>query len=127
MLSYVTVGAIDSAQSNAFYNGVLATIGWASHADWPDWRAWSEGGGGKGQTFWVCKPHNGEVASFGNGAMIAFGAKTKEQVHAFYDAALSLGGTDEGPPGPRPLYGPDWYAAYLRDPAGNKLAIVLQT
>ena len=37
---------------------------------------------------------------------------------------LSHGGTDEGEPGPRPHYGPNWYAAYMRDPAGNKIAIV---
>jgi catechol 2,3-dioxygenase-like lactoylglutathione lyase family enzyme len=126
MVSYVTVGAIDIQQSNAFCDAVLSTIGWASHVEWPSWRAWSEGGAGKGQIFWVCKPHNGEASSVGNGVMIAFAAQTKEQVHAFYDTALSLGGTDEGPPGPRPLYGPDWYSAYVRDPAGNKLAVVLQ-
>jgi len=36
----------------------------------------------------------------------------------------TTGATDEGAPGPRPQYTPDWYAAYLRDPTGNKLAIV---
>lgn len=55
--------------------------------------------------------------------MVGFDAQTKEQVHAFYAAAMQAGGSDEGPPGPRPDYGPNWYAAYLRDPTGNKLAI----
>lgn len=125
MLCYITIGAKDCAQSNAFYDAVLATIGCSSHMDFPGYRAYSEGGKGEGQSFWVCKPYNGEGATFGNGTMVAFGAKTKEQVHAFYDTALAHGGSDEGPPGPRPDYGPDWYSAYLRDPAGNKLAIVL--
>ena len=56
--------------------------------------------------------------------MVGFDAKTKDQVHAFHAAAMKAGGSDEGPPGPRANYGPNWYAAYLRDPTGNKLAIV---
>ena len=56
--------------------------------------------------------------------MVGFDAETKDQVHAFYAAAMKAGGRDEGAPGPRPDYGPNWYAAYLRDPTGNKLAVV---
>lgn len=127
MLSYITLGAADFEQSKAFYDAVLATIGWASHMEFPGYRAYSEGGAGEGQSVWICAPFNGEPACFGNGTMVAFGAPTKDQIHAFYDAAMAHGGSDEGPPGPRPDYGPDWYSAYLRDPTGNKLAIVLRT
>jgi hypothetical protein len=56
--------------------------------------------------------------------MVAFAAADRGQVNAFYDAAMKHGGSDEGPPGLRDSYGPNWYAAYLRDPTGNKLAIV---
>ena len=56
--------------------------------------------------------------------MIGFPAAAQSVVDAFHAAALAHGGTDEGPPGPRPHYGPDWYYAYVRDPSGNKLAIV---
>ena len=42
----------------------------------------------------------------------------------FHRAALACGGTDEGAPGLRPQYNPDFYAAYVRDPDGNKLAAV---
>lgn len=56
--------------------------------------------------------------------MVGFMVKSQAQVEAFYDAALANGGTGEGAPGPRPHYGPDWYAAYMRDPAGNKLSVV---
>ena len=124
MSAYVTVGTNDPAKSNAFYDAVLATIGWKSHADFPGWRAYSEGGDGKGFVLWVAKPFNKEAATAGNGSMIGFIAKSREEVDAFYAVAMANGGSDEGAPGLRPHYGPHWYAAYLRDIAGNKLAIV---
>lgn len=124
MSVYVTVGAIDSAASNAFYDVALATIGWSVHADFPGWRAYSEGGKGEGFSLWVCQPFNGEPASAGNGAMVGFMVKSPAEVDAFYEAAMSNGGADEGAPNPRPQYGPNWYAAYLRDPSGNKIAVV---
>lgn len=124
MLSYVTIGTNDPAASHAFYDAVFATIGWSKHTEFGSWRAYGLGGKKEGQTVWVCPPHDKQPATFGNGSMVAFGAKSHAEVHAFYDAAMAHGGADEGPPGPREHYGPNWYAAYLRDPTGNKLAIV---
>ena len=98
MIGYITIGAIDIDRAKIFYDS--------------------------GQTIWICKPFDGETARAGNGIMVGFDAETKDQVHRFYDAAMKAGGRDEGGPGPRPDYGPNWYAAYLRDPTGNKLAIV---
>lgn len=121
---YVTLGANDSEVSNAFYDAVLATIDWSSHVAFPGWRAYSRDGTGKGMTLWVCKPFDGAPASAGNGAMTGFAATTRDQVDAFHQAAMAHGGQDDGAPGLRPHYGPDWYAAYVRDPSGNKLAIV---
>lgn len=121
---YVTLGANDSEVSNAFYDAVLATIDWSSHVAFPGWRAYSRDGAGKGMTLWVCKPFDGAPASAGNGAMTGFAATTRDQVDAFHQAAMAHGGQDDGAPGLRPHYGPDWYAAYVRDPSGNKLAIV---
>nr|WP_277991143.1 VOC family protein [Sphingomonas panni] len=72
---------------------------------------------------WACTPFDGAPASAGNGAMIGFFVDSQTQVDAFHAAAMAHGGSDEGAPGLRP-YGPNWYAAYLRDPAGNKLAVV---
>ena len=56
--------------------------------------------------------------------MVAFGAKSWRQVDEFHAVALAHGGTSEGLPGIRPHYNPDFYAAYVRDPDGNKLAVV---
>ncbi|MEI2296540.1 VOC family protein [Ensifer sp. MJa1] len=124
MSAYVTVGALDCTLSNAFYDAVLATIGWSKHVEFPDWRAYSEGGAGKGFVLWVCKPFDGEPASAGNGSMVGFMVGSHAEVDAFHGAAMANGGTDEGAPGPRPHYGPDWYAAYMRDPSGNKISVV---
>lgn len=124
MATYVTVGALDTEKSFAFYNAALGTIGWSKHMEFPGWCAYSEGGKGEGFTLWVCKPFNGEVATAGNGSMVGFMVKSTEEVDSFYKEAMANGGTDEGAPGPRPHYGPKWYAAYLRDPSGNKIAVV---
>lgn len=124
MSVYATVGAIDAAASQAFYDAALATIGWTSHASFSDWRAYSENGAGRGFVLWVAKPFNGAPATAGNGSMIGFFAPSHRDVDAFYAAAMAHGGSDDGAPGLRPQYGPDWYAAYVRDPAGNKIAIV---
>jgi len=123
MSNYVTIGARDAVASNAFYDAVMATIGWAVHDDFEGWRAYSEGGTGAGLTVWVCRPFDGQEASVGNGMMVALAARSPSDVDAFHAAALAHGGSDEGAPGPRPHYGPSWYAAYLRDPSGNKLAV----
>ena len=124
MMPYVTIGAIDSEASNRFYDAVLGALGWASHAQYPGWRGYSEGGSGAGFTIWVARPFDGEIASPGNGSMTGLPAADHAQVDAFYAAALAKGGSDEGAPGLRPHYGPNWYAAYVRDPAGNKLAAI---
>ena len=124
MDNYITLGARDGDAANTFYDAVLATIGWSSHAAFPGWRAWSKGGSGEGLTVWVCAPFDGQPASAGNGTMLAFAAAAPAEIDAFHAVALAHGGSDEGAPGPRPDYGPNWYAAYLRDPTGNKLAIV---
>ena len=71
--------------------------------------------------FWVNPPLDGQPASVGNGTHIAFFATSKEQVDAFHREGLAAGGTDEGPPGPRPEYGEPFYGAYLRDLDGNKI------
>jgi predicted lactoylglutathione lyase len=74
--------------------------------------------------FWLLRPHDRKDASPGNGAMMAFAAPTRAAVDAFHAAALAVGGTDEGAPGLRTHYHPDYYGAYVRDLDGNKLCAV---
>ncbi len=72
----------------------------------------------------VGMPFNGQLATCGNGMMVSFLADRRDLVDLFYETALANGGTDEGSPGLRPHYGPSFYAAYVRDPDGNKLNAV---
>ena len=71
--------------------------------------------------FWAAQPHDGKRALPGNGAHICFNAADPETVVAFHEAGLAAGGLDDGRPGPRPEYAPGYYAAFLRDPDGNKV------
>lgn len=56
--------------------------------------------------------------------MVTFEAQTRAQVDDFYAIAMANGGSDEGAPGLRPQYSPDYYGAYIRDPDGNKICCV---
>ena len=76
--------------------------------------------GKDGPEFMVTKPANGKPATPANGGTIGFAAADRPAVHAFHEKALAAGGTCEGPPGPR-SFTPTAYAAYVRDPDGNKL------
>ena len=79
---------------------------------------------GSAGLFFVQVPFNGEPATVGNGSQVSFACGSKEQVEAAWSAALANGGSDEGKPGIRAHYAPDYYGAYCRDPEGNKLCFV---
>ena len=74
--------------------------------------------------FFVGYPQDKKAGTVGNGSMIAFRVQDPAKIDRLYVLALELGGTDEGPAGPRPEYGETQYAAYVRDPDGNKIAFV---
>ena len=116
MIGYVTVGTNDLPRAAKFYDAIAAEMGTARMMDFDSFIAWGTPGGGAGIA--ATKPHDGGSASVGNGVMVALEAKDRDQVQRIYDLALANGGTDEGPPGPR---GEGFYAAYFRDPDGNKL------
>ena len=70
----------------------------------------------------MTKPYNGDAATVGNGTMVAIPFERRDQVDAFYNRAIELGGSDEGAPGLRGDEGPQaFYGAYFRDLDGNKL------
>jgi catechol 2,3-dioxygenase-like lactoylglutathione lyase family enzyme len=120
MFTHVTVGTKDLETARTFYDKVLGAIGYTRTADLGDNASiWGENGSTE---FFVLKPANGEPASVGNGGTISFAAKNRAGVQAFHDAALSLGGPDEGAVGTRG-WAPNAYAGYTRDPDGNKLAV----
>ena len=115
MLSYVYLGTKDLARATAFYDAVLAPLGMqrciTHDAEWDQVSAgWGtyEDEGARELALWVGKPFNQLPA-------------TTDEFHA---AALAHGGISDGAPGLRTHYNPDFYAAYVRDLDGNKLAAV---
>ena len=68
----------------------------------------------------IMKPHDGRPANVGNGVMAGIAVDSRDQVDRMYGKALELAGTDAGPPGLRAEGGDGFYAAYFRDPDGNK-------
>lgn len=131
MFTYICLGTNDLDRSCRFYDAVLATLGLtrcdtSGEADWDSWVGWGtyENGGQTELALWACKPFNGEPATAGNGTMVALRAASWKQVDHFHAQALAHGGVSEGSPGLRLQYNPDFYAAYVRDPDGNKLAAI---
>jgi catechol 2,3-dioxygenase-like lactoylglutathione lyase family enzyme len=125
MFSYVSIGTRNLDRAIAFYDAVMAPLGHARINGYdPDARSAAWGLDDPGPHLWVTLPFDGQPAAPGNGTMVSFLADTRAAVDAFHAAALANGGTDEGAPGPRPQYGPTFYAGYVRDPDGNKLNAV---
>jgi catechol 2,3-dioxygenase-like lactoylglutathione lyase family enzyme len=121
MFSHVTLGTNDWARAKPFWDAVSGVLGLPVLFAYDGGVAYGPAAGPKifiGPTF------DGRPATNGNGTHVAFLAKDRATVDAFHAAALTHGGTDEGPPGPRPHYHPNYYGAYVRDPDGNKLQAV---
>ncbi|HEX4026044.1 MAG TPA: VOC family protein [Rhizomicrobium sp.] len=116
MIGYVTLGTNDLARAAAFYDAIAKELGTGRMMETDQFIAWGAPGGAAG--IGLTMPFDGKPASVGNGVMVALAARDQAQVDRLHALALSLGGTCEGPPGPR-FEG--FYAAYFRDLDGNKL------
>jgi catechol 2,3-dioxygenase-like lactoylglutathione lyase family enzyme len=120
MFSHVSLGTNDPDRAAAFYDPVLAVLGIGKHkrrGGSIDYSAAMFG-------FSLEQPVDGEPASVGNGVHVAFAAESRAQVDEFYRVALAHGGSDAGPPGLRAEYDANYYAAFVRDPDGNKIEAV---
>jgi catechol 2,3-dioxygenase-like lactoylglutathione lyase family enzyme len=131
MLDHISVGVRDMKAARAFYGAVLAPLGMTEvmPVDVPGQGLVAVGyGGADGHpVFWIGLPFNGRPANDGNGTHIAFKAENREAVDAFYLAAIKAGGSDEGTPGHRTDYSPDYYGAFARDLDGHKIEAVCHT
>jgi predicted lactoylglutathione lyase len=116
MIGYVTLGTRDLKRAAQFYDAIAKEMGVGRMMESDTFIAWGEPGGGAG--IGLTKPYDGKPATVGNGVMVALQAKDKAQVDRIHALAMSMGAVDEGAPGPR---GDGFYAAYFRDPDGNKL------
>ena len=121
MLGYVTIGVNDLEKSVAFYDAAFKPLDYGRHFKDGGWAGYGLGGKSEGLEVYLATPANAQAATLGNGSMLAFKAKDRATVDAFYHAALKAGGSDEGAPGVRGKNEPPFYGAYVRDPVGNKL------
>jgi len=116
VIGYVTLGTNNLKRAAEFYDAIGKELGVGRFMEMENFIAWGAPGGGAGVG--LTKPFDGKPATVGNGVMVALQAKDKAQVDRIYKIAMSMGAQDEGKPGPR---GDTFYAAYFRDPDGNKL------
>lgn len=117
IMNHVSIGVSDFDRATTFYDAVLATIGASRQHEAPGAVAY----GKMFPEFWVQTPYDGGAPGSANGVHFAFFANSKDEVQAFYAAALSLGATDGGGPGHRPEYGEPYYGCFVTDPDGHKI------
>jgi catechol 2,3-dioxygenase-like lactoylglutathione lyase family enzyme len=117
MLNHISIGASSLSDAKAFYDATLSALGYRCLSQ----DAASLGYGSKAVEFWVYKSEKPVPDETASGLHICFTAPTPESVHQFHSSGLQNGGHDHGKPGPRPDYGPNYYAAFLKDPDGYRI------
>ena len=118
MLDHMGFAVSDYARSKGFYEKALAPLGFVLVKE-PMGEAAGFGQGGK-PSFWIearGRPVHGRLH-------VAFEAKSRNLVDAFHAAAIAAGGIDNGAPGVRDVYHPNYYGAYVLDPDGNNIEAV---
>jgi catechol 2,3-dioxygenase-like lactoylglutathione lyase family enzyme len=120
MIDHVSIAVRDLKAAARFYEPLLATLGLVKLRDAPT----TIGYGKKYPEFWLNERK--DLGGFGadNGAHVALRVREAAAVDAFHAAALAGGGTSDGAPGYRPEYNASYYAAFIRDPDGNRIEAV---
>ena len=117
MLDHVSVNVRDLAASRRFYEKSLEPLGYGVIMEFD---AEMAGFGREGKpSFWIVRRE-----PLGGQTHVAFQARERAAVSAFHAAALAAGGTDNGPPGLRPDYHEQYFAAFTLDPDGNNIEAV---
>jgi len=125
MIDHTGIAVSDFDASKRFYDAALAPLGASLVMMVPEEFTDGLKVGGYGYDrpqFWL---H--EAAEPGPGRHYAFTADARAEVDAFYEAALGAGGRDNGAPGLRPHYHPNYYGAFVFDPDGNNIEAVCHT
>ena len=121
-LDHVGFTVSDYAAARAFYKAALKPLGWKVIMEFPSKKEPSAGGFGvEGKPFFWISQGKKKTAPH---LHIAFGAQSRKAVDAFYKAAIKAGGRDNGGPGVREMYHPNYYAAFVLDPDGHNLEAV---
>jgi catechol 2,3-dioxygenase-like lactoylglutathione lyase family enzyme len=124
MIDHMGISVSDIGRSRKFYEAALGPLGMSVQMevgpDEGEETGTALGFGVPGEKiFWI-----GDDAKVGEGMHVAFRADRRDQVDRFHEAALKAGGRDNGKPGPRPNYGPNYYAAFVYDPDGANIEAV---
>jgi len=119
LLGHISFGVSDLARSAAFYDAIMQALGLARVFTGEHAVGYGVAGTSEDQLLIAVRP--GPVRPPSDGFHLAFDAPDRPAVDRFHAAALQAGGTDNGPPGLRPQYGPDYYAAFVIDPDGYHL------
>ena len=122
MIDHISIRVSDIERARAFYDACLAPLGYRRVMDFGQAAGYGDGHPG----FWVGvpEPSGGGFSAVPPGAHVAFVAPDRAAVDNFYRAALGAGGLDNGGPGLRSHYHPDYYAAFVLDPDGNRIEAV---
>ncbi|KFI45558.1 Catechol 2,3-dioxygenase [Bifidobacterium bohemicum] len=120
MIGHIGVYTTNFDAEKAFYAAALAPLGYVQGAEFPGAVMFADES--DGDAVWIESAQEGTAPS---PIHLAFAAPDKAAVAAFHEAGLKAGGTDNGEPGPRPNYGPDYYAAFVHDPDGNNIEAVI--
>ncbi|AZG78781.1 VOC family protein (plasmid) [Methylocystis rosea] len=121
MIGFVLVGTNDLDRAALFYDEICSALGAKRLYSMTNGCTGVMYGTGDGPMLGVVLPFNGEPARPGNGVMVALPTASIEEVERVHALAISLGGLDEGAPGPRG--DGTAYCAYFRDPDGNKICV----
>ncbi len=115
MIAHTGLAVRDFPAAKKFYERALAPLGYAAKMSADDAAGFNDG---KNTDFWIGASDSVEPSH------VAFEAKSKDEVEAFYRAALAAGGKDNGQPGYRREYWPGYYAAFVHDPDGHNIEAV---
>jgi len=118
VIDHVSLGVSDLARSREFYRRALTPLGFSELGQWRE--------GASEVTFGLEEADDFAIStSYAvGGGHVAFAADRRDQVDAFYEAALKAGGQDNGPPGLRPEYSEGYYGAFVLDPDGHNIEAV---
>ncbi len=116
MIAHTSIPVADYQAAKEFYTTVLATLGYTQNMEFGESAGFNDG---ENTDFWIATNEEGVVP-----VHVAFAAKNKAEVEAFYDAALAAGAEDNGGPGYRKEYWPGYYAAFVYDLDGHNIEVV---
>ena len=117
MINHLSIGVRNIGRAKRFYDAIFAPLGYKRLSD-------DDGSLGYGRdsiAFWINTAEHPVPPHDKSGLHFCFTAPTRPSVNAFHAAALQSGGRDNGPPGLRPDYGLDYYAAFVIDPDGYRI------